>query len=152
MKIQIVRISKKSVLTKKGPANKISVQDQNGTWYSCFYHPMTDAWKQGDVIDVEVKQNGDFWNIITPKTTSQRPYTPQATEMNEAIKSQLERIERKLDKLLEYTRVYEPTATYNPSSPSSKITKGELVSAKLTLPNDIPYADSPPPTDEDQTY
>lgn len=69
MKLKIERISRKEVNTPNGKsptAWKLSVLCDK-VWYSCFAGDWNKDWKEQQVLDVEVKQNGQYWNILPPK-------------------------------------------------------------------------------------
>jgi hypothetical protein len=66
MNLKIERISTKPIETSKGPATKVGVFS-GGKWYSCFAGDWNSGWKEGQTIDVEVKQNGQYLNIVPPK-------------------------------------------------------------------------------------
>lgn len=69
MKLIISKLGSKSVETQYGKKNRVSFQC-NGEWYSAFQNPQTDLWKNGMEIEVDVKKNGNFNNIIFPKESS----------------------------------------------------------------------------------
>lgn len=122
MKIRIVELERKNITTSKGPALKVSVSDGRN-WYSAFDHPMFSTWKVGDEVDFEYTQNGKYKNIVTPKQSRQ----PTQGQRNEADHATLQRIERKIDKLLDL----KGASTFTSTS------------------SEMPYADSPFPKDDD---
>jgi hypothetical protein len=73
MRLKIERLSRKEVNTPNGrqpTAWKLGVLNEK-VWYSCFANDWNQGWKEGQTIDVEVKQNGNFWNILPPKKQAQ---------------------------------------------------------------------------------
>ena len=71
----------------------------NGKWYSCGQNRDNALWKEGDEIDVEVKEvktsdGRSFWNIVPSHKNS-----PAMDELLATVK----RIEEKLDNVLKGT-------------------------------------------------
>lgn len=54
--------------TKTGkPYTRCLLDTTDGRTMSGFANPTTRTWQQGDEVEVEVKQNGQYWNFETPK-------------------------------------------------------------------------------------
>lgn len=144
MKFTISNLKTKNGQTDGRPWVKYDfVNVADGNSYSAFAQPgFTDSFQNGYEFEAETTtkpnpKGGVYRNIQWPKAN--RSYTPQASEMNDAIKSQLDRMERKIDKLLD----------------NNGQTASVPWSASTTLVNsaaNLPFADSPPPTDEDIPY
>lgn len=66
MHLKIEKLVKRLINTQYGEKTKVGVLHK-GTWYSCFEGPQTKTWREGQEIEVEVRQNGNFWNIVFPK-------------------------------------------------------------------------------------
>lgn len=45
----------------------IKVAEYGEKWISGFSNAVSKTWKEGDVVDVEIKQNGEYLNFETPK-------------------------------------------------------------------------------------
>lgn len=97
MKLKIEEITTANVNTKYG-TKKMYKFLCDGISYSCFEDQRIKGWKVGDTVDVEVEQNGKYHNIKLPKLD--RGFNPASGQVLEAVKAQLERIEKKLDRLL----------------------------------------------------
>jgi hypothetical protein len=72
MKLKIEELARKEVNTPNGrnpTAWKVGVRS-GGKWYSCFEAEWNKGWNVGQVLDVDVEQNGQFWNIVPPKKKS----------------------------------------------------------------------------------
>lgn len=71
--LTLTRVFRKSIETKKGPAVKVGVKatEYGDTWLSCFENAYTKDWEEGKKVEVvEVKQNGQWHNIVLPKNGS----------------------------------------------------------------------------------
>jgi hypothetical protein len=89
-KLKILRKTTSTIETKRGPAQKHSFQleGKNGPfWASCFASQMTAEWQEGSTQEMDLVQNGQYWNIVTPK--------PQ-----DEMLVMLKRIEEKIDRLI----------------------------------------------------
>jgi hypothetical protein len=89
-KLKILRKTTSTIETKRGPAQKHSFQleGKNGPfWASCFASQMTADWQEGTTQEMDLVQNGQYWNIVTPKPA-------------DLVFECLKRIEAKLDRLL----------------------------------------------------
>lgn len=140
MRIKIKKISKKQVNTKFGVKNNYGILDENtGEWYSCFEHPLMKDWREGQEIDVNVKVNGQYKNIEFPK--QERPYQAGNNQLIEAMKLQLDRLEKKVDRLLGATVAVMPVDETPLEMPPDYY-------EKHGLPTDVP----PMPTDSDSPF
>ena len=52
-------------------------------WYGCFQADWNKDWNEGDTVEVEVEQRGNFWNIIP-----QRKATPETGMLKEILENQ----------------------------------------------------------------
>lgn len=140
MQIKIKRMSKRQVNTKNGPKNSYGIlNEDNGIWYSCFEHPDMINWREGMTVEANVKQNGQYWNIEFPKR--ERAYQAGNSQLIEAMKLQLDRLEKKVDRLLGATVAVMPFEETPLEMPKDYY-------EKYGLPTDIP----PTPTDEDAPF
>lgn len=92
----------------------IKTQEHGEKWLSGFDNAQTKDWKQGDTVEIEVEQKGDYLNFSVPK--SDRPMTDSAAqnaltfkvipllERNNAgiqeILLRVEALEERIDKLI----------------------------------------------------
>lgn len=68
--LTLTKVFRKNIDTKNGPAVKVGVKakEYGDTWLSCFENGHTKEWAEGQTVQiVEVKQNGQWHNIILPK-------------------------------------------------------------------------------------
>ena len=86
--IHIEEIRKATVNTKNGPAQKIGIKGANGTWYGCFYRKECDAWKEGDIVELEIEQSGKYHNIIlgNKKTIAGVDFTEVHEKLDKILK------------------------------------------------------------------
>ena len=73
-KLTIKRKDVKKVNTKYGEKEKhnfLLESDKGEFWAGCFANAVTEAWKEGDVVDMVLKsreyQGKTYWDIIPPK-------------------------------------------------------------------------------------
>lgn len=70
MKVTITKIYRGKQQTKFGQKDKIAIKtDQHGDkWVTGFdQKAITQNWNEGDIVDVTVKQNGEYLNLEFPK-------------------------------------------------------------------------------------
>lgn len=105
MKIKVAAVKAEAYSGQYGPTTKYSILNElDNQWYSAFAKPgYTDKLTKGYEFDAEVQSkpgnNGKIYRNI--KWPSNKPFTPSNTQLNDAMKIQLDRIERKLDRLLD---------------------------------------------------
>lgn len=138
MKFKIQSLETQIVNTKFGDKAKFRFVSDGQTFDAWSKKGFTDHFKVGYEFEAELsgKPYKGIDTIAWPKQQSYGApqFNPSNNQLNDAIKMTLERIEKKLDKLL-------GNVTYT------------LPNANTTLPKDIPqipYEDSPFPRDEDQ--
>lgn len=137
MKIKIKKISKKQIETKFGLKNSYGILNEyDNQWYSCFEHLDMKNWREGMEVEANVKVNGQFKNIEFPKR--EKTYQPSNNQLIEAMKVQLDRIEKKIDRLMGATVAVMPVEETPLEMPKDYY-------EKHGLPTDIP----PPPSDDD---
>lgn len=138
MKFKIESLETMMVKTKYGPKTKFRFVSDGQTFDAWSKKGYTDNFKVGHNFDAELSGK-PFKGVDTVQwpTTSQQPFTPSQPQLDEAVKIQLDRMERKIDKLLGV----QMTPTVQNFAQTSEVKYKE-----------IPYADSPPPTDEDIPY
>lgn len=140
MKIKIKKISKKEVNTKFGLKNNYGIlNEHDNQWYSCFEHPDMKEWREGMEVEANVKVNGQYKNIEFPKR--EKPYQAGNNQLIEAMKLQLDRLEKKVDRLLGATVAVMPVDETPLEMPQEYY-------EKHGLPTDIP----PIPTDSDVPF
>jgi len=66
MKLTIEKISRKQVTTSRGESWSIRVLSSD-VWYSAWAAEWNRGWREGQTINVKIKQNGNFWNIVGPE-------------------------------------------------------------------------------------
>ena len=88
---QIKRIPKTSASSGK-PYTSLSILS-NGVWYSGFGNKDNQAWAPGQEVEVDVVQNGKYWNFTMPKADSN---TPINSPILQQILDAVNRIEKKL--------------------------------------------------------
>lgn len=142
MKFKIESLETMMVKTKYGPKTKFRFVSDGQTFDAWSKKGYTDNFKVGHNFDAELSGK-PFKGVDTVQwpTTSQQPFTPSQPQLDEAVKIQLDRMERKIDKLLSASSG--SSLTY--SSPEGTCRTSEVKAH-------IPYADSPTPTDEDIPY
>lgn len=136
MRIKIKKINKKEVNTKFGVKNNYGILNEtDNQWYSCFEHPLMKEWKEGMEVEADVEINGQYKNIKFPKVERGAPssYSPANNQLIEAMKLQLDRLEKKVDRLLGATSAVMPFE-------EAPLPEG--------MPTDIP----PIPTDNDYPF
>ena len=77
MKVTLNKISRfttdregKQLMTKdKRPYTRVRIQtaEHADQWLSGFENGITQGWKEGDTIEIDVKQVGIYFNFSTPK-------------------------------------------------------------------------------------
>lgn len=75
METTIVSIRRKSITTKRGPAISISIKtDAHGDkWLSSFGDDVNKGWNDGDVVEIDITENGEYLNFKAVKTISKAP-------------------------------------------------------------------------------
>jgi hypothetical protein len=67
--VRIKRMTSKDVQTKKGMMKNLSMLVVTGKgeemWIGGWPNAITKTWKEGDTVDLEVEQNGKYWNFKT---------------------------------------------------------------------------------------
>lgn len=124
MKIKIEKITRKEIKTPNGrepTAWNIGILS-NDVWYSAWAGEWNQEWKEGQTIDVEIKTNGKFNNIIPPKGQS----APRPQNNRGATDSQvLDEINNKLGQLmaeiLEVKNILKPQQPELPKPPKEDI-------------------------------
>lgn len=76
MKLNIVRIVRKDtdkegkpLVTKDGrPYTRLAIQakEYGAKWLSGFSAPWNDTWVEGQIVEIEVEQKGEYLNIVKP--------------------------------------------------------------------------------------
>lgn len=63
--VTLTRVFRKNIETKYGVKPNLSIQtDKHGDkWLSTFKVDGTASWKEGDTVDINVKENGEFLNF-----------------------------------------------------------------------------------------
>lgn len=92
-KVKIKRKVTKDIETKHGTKTLYSMLLMSGNkelWASCFSAPVSDAWKEGDTVELELVKNGKFWNIVVPRGPE------KASQLTEVLDT-LKRLETKID-------------------------------------------------------
>lgn len=79
MQVNILKIARfttdkdgKQLMTKDGRTYtrvRLQTQEHGSDWLSGFENQVTQNWKEGDTVEVEVKQVGQYLNFSTPKAT-----------------------------------------------------------------------------------
>lgn len=139
MQYIIANIKRENKTGSYGNYVSITIQTQDGqTIYCNEKKGFTEALRQGGILDVQdswvqqkTSSRGKSYLQIKWPSAHQQQFTPSAPQMNDAIKLQLERIEKKLDRLLG------ASVAVMPFDEEAPLPKG--------LPTDIP----PPPSDDD---
>lgn len=116
----------------------------DGHKYSCFAQAgYTDNFSDGyefeaDMTEKPNPKGGTFKNVQWPKVQrgAPAPYQPSNTQITDAVKIQLDRIEKKLDRL------------------NRLLSLGGLKDNNHEVPEDIklPFEGDPAPTDEDRPF
>ena len=80
MKLKIERITRKEIKTPNGknPTAWTLGILCNDVWYSAFAADWNQEWKEGQVIEVDIKTNGKYNNIIPPKDAKAPDTKPSA--------------------------------------------------------------------------
>lgn len=157
MRIVIQKLMSEKITTSRGPATKITVLGMDGVYYGCFENAITKAWREGDVIDYPIDNSKGYNNIQLPKqpfqgqryqNTSptqyrqsspyqQAPQNPNPPTSNADVLvvliARLDILENKIDRLLAIAE--------RDFGMENNVPRG---------PAEMPYADSPPPTEEDR--
>ena len=76
-----------TLINKNGKPYSFIKVHSGGKIYSAFGGTWNDAWKEGEVIEVDVQQNGNYLNIIAPKQAEKA--------------AAIDAIHQKLDKIIE---------------------------------------------------
>lgn len=143
MKFKISKLQMKGGSTDGKEWTRYSfVNVLDGHSYSAFAQTgYTENFKEGYEFDAEMTEKpnpkgGTFKNVQWPKVQrgAPAPYQPSNTQLTDAVKIQLDRLEKKLDRLLSYS--------------------GDVVVNNPGVPEDIklPFDGDPAPTDEDRPY
>lgn len=98
MKLTITKIDRKPINTVKGQSTMVFVKarEYGDVSLSCFENEFTKSWTVGMTMDVEVKQNGKYLNIVLPKVAGEKS-GDSISELRE-IKGLLEKILQVLSK------------------------------------------------------
>lgn len=141
MKFTIQNLVKSQINTKFGVKNKfqfVSNGQQVSAWEKKGF---TDQFAEGYSFDADLGQPyKGVLQIEWPKASNPNiAYTPSNAQMTDAIKLTLERIEKKVDRILQTTEHRHELDNGKPST----------FSAPKDIPQ-MPFEDSPFPRDEDQ--
>jgi hypothetical protein len=132
--IEKVTIARLSFIEKDKEGNPLKTRDgkpytrclldtTDGRKMSGFSNPTAKTWQQGDEVEIDVEQNGQYWNFKTPKK-----------EISAGVnQEQLDRIEKMITELhrhmvLAQAKPVEPLANRLPDYPMEEI-----------RPEDIPF-------------
>jgi len=82
MQVTITKISRKTREGKNGPYNTTGIQtNTHGTeWLGGFENQINKEWKAGDVVDIEVTQNGQYLNYKPIGTVNKSKTKQEAIE------------------------------------------------------------------------
>lgn len=148
MRFKIEQLKQTNVTTKYGPKVKYSFVSNGQSYDAWAKKGYTDNFRVGFEFEAEFTEKpnpkgGTYKNIQWPK---QQGYSQRATEMYQALGAtpQDHSIHAKLDEILRILK-----------SPVIQVPKGASIfdsgTGKISiLEEDIPYADSPPPSDDDK--
>lgn len=71
MQVKIIKISRTPRVSKSTGKQFTSlglqVQEYGDKWLSGFDGPLTQNWKEGDTVEIEVETKGDYLNFKLPK-------------------------------------------------------------------------------------
>jgi hypothetical protein len=64
-KVTITRVYRGEQQTKKGLLPKIGIKTtaHGDKWLSSFQVPGTESWKEGDEVDIDIEENGQYLNF-----------------------------------------------------------------------------------------
>jgi hypothetical protein len=127
MKVRIKKIGRKEIDTKVGKRWNMSIQAEDGTWYSGWPSRDTQNWKEGQVVDIDVtdKQVGDkVYHNFMPHMVSQEEVMSTLKEILTLVKA----------------------LNLGPAKKKANSKGGMAEEAMPILPED----DIPPPNDEDE--
>lgn len=97
MKITLTKIAK--FTTKKDgspligsngrPYTSVRIQcnEHGAKWISGFEGAETKTWKEGDTVEVDIKENGEYLNFTTPKKVQSGMDEAQAYQIKQASES-----------------------------------------------------------------
>lgn len=87
--VTLTRVFRKDVETKYGIKPKLSIQtDKHGeSWLSTFKVAGTENWNEGDVVNINVQEKGDFLNFVPVGVSS------NASSNNSDLALRVERLE-----------------------------------------------------------
>lgn len=91
MKFTIKRLDRSEINTKYGRKWKVTATTETDQRVSSFANKYTAAWKEGMVVDVETKQNGEYINCVWPKE-DYRPQAPVSHPRNDEMMEMLKQI------------------------------------------------------------
>lgn len=86
--VRLTRVFRKEKETRYGVKPQLSIQtEQHGDdWLSTFNVRGTDAWQDGDEVQIEVTRNGDFLNF--------KPVVSHVGSSNPNLEARVEKLEK----------------------------------------------------------
>lgn len=82
---------------------RIKTAEHGDKILSGFENPQNKDWKVGDTVEIDVEQNGEYWNFSTPKLPKGYSLPSQTQEDIAFLKIAVGRCIAKLDELLMLT-------------------------------------------------
>ena len=132
MKFTIQQFSSQQIQTKYGQKTKYRFTSNGQTYDAWMKSPYTDSFAPGYTFEAELsgKPYKGIDTIAWPKA--------QTSNVGQSS-GQLDRIEAKLDQLIQWASI-----------PKVVVPRGTNVSNMEPGKSEVPYADSPPPTTDDE--
>lgn len=87
MQVIIERVFRKNVETKYGIKPNVAIKtNQHGDkWLSTFKTDGTEDWKDGDTVNIEVQQKGDYLNFIPQTAGSNSDLAERVAKLEAAV-------------------------------------------------------------------
>lgn len=118
MKLKVASLTVEDAAGKYGPQKKIIFTEDNGRRISGWIAEKAynaDEWKIGtSTPEIEVAQNGNFWNFKLPSNSPAAKATQQTTQASAQILALLTEVNERLKVLEKRVISIEPTSTVHP--------------------------------------
>lgn len=87
MQVIIERVFRKNVETKYGIKPNVAIKtNQHGDkWLSTFKVDGTEDWKDGDTVNIEVQQKGDYLNFVPQTAGSNSDLAERVAKLESAV-------------------------------------------------------------------
>lgn len=94
MKVTIERISRKQYEGEKGQYTRVGIltKEYGERWLSGYGTTTTDEWEDGDIVEIEVEDTGQYLNYKTKNKGPMSTDVGRSTEINSTVKNTITKL------------------------------------------------------------